>query len=257
MDAFLKAKEIIRESKSIVFFGGAGVSTASGIPDFRSPDGLYNTMKDAAHPPEYYFSREFYLEDPDGFADFTRTCYKSYQVKPSAAHEALAKLEKMGKLDCVITQNIDKLHQRAGSKKVLEIHGNMQDIYCPSCGYRMDTQEFMKARGRVPCPVCGDNMRADVCLYGEVPNQSTFRQAVSAIAKCDCLIVGGSSLVVYPAAGLLNYYRGHKLILINREVTPADSRADLVLHGDIAKILPDLIEGIGPSGEKKEDKDLS
>lgn len=244
MDPFLQAKEIIEESQSIVFFGGAGVSTASGIPDFRSPNGLYNQMKDAKYPPEYYFSHEFSVRDPDGFADFTRRCYESYQVEPSGAHIALAKLEEMGKLDCIITQNIDKLHQRAGSKRVLEVHGNMQDIYCPACGYRMNTEDFMKGKGKVLCPVCGDYMRADVCLYGEVPNQRVFRQAIEAIGACRTLIVGGSSLVVYPAAGLLNYYRGHELILINREPTSADSRADLVLHGNIAEILPDLISDL-------------
>lgn len=241
MAAFDQAREIIQASPSIVFFGGAGVSTASGIPDFRSPNGLYAQMRDAAHPPEYYFSHEFSMEDPDGFADFTRQCYASYQVPPSGAHLALAQLERAGKLKAIVTQNIDGLHQRAGSKTVYEVHGNMQDIYCPYCGYRMETEDFMSRKGRVPCPRCGHDLRAKVVLYGEMLDQTILQKAVRAISSCQTLIVGGSSLVVYPAAGLLNYYQGSQLLLINRDPTPADGRANVVLHGDIASLLPELI----------------
>lgn len=235
-------KAIIKESQNMVFFGGAGVSTASGIPDFRSPNGLYHQKTNRPYPPEYYFSHEFCMDDPDGFADFTRECYQSYQVPPSGAHLQLAKWEKEGKLSAVITQNIDGLHQRAGSRKVYEVHGNMHDIYCPHCGHQVPTEDFMAGKGRYPCPRCGHNVRAAVTLYGESLPQVAFSQAIEAIASCDTFIVGGTSLVVYPAAGLLNYYRGDRMILINREATPADSRADYVLHGDISEILPALAD---------------
>lgn len=246
-EAMQKAKAWVKTSSHIVFFGGAGVSTASGIPDFRSENGLYHTMK-RAHLPEYYFSHEFSVEDPDGFADFTRECILSYQVEPSGAHIALAHLEQQGKLEAVVTQNIDSLHQRAGSRRVLEIHGNMAHIYCPSCGHVMATDEFMAGKGRVLCPVCGDILRPDVVLYGEPLHEEVFLAAVEAIRRADTLIVGGTSLVVYPAAGLVNYYRGHQFILLNRDPTPADSRADIAIHGDIAEILPALVED-GEEGE--------
>ncbi len=237
---FNQVKDVIANSDNIVFFGGAGVSTASGIPDFRSPNGLYNMKSNRPYPPEYYFSHEFCVNDPDGFADFTRECWRSYQVKPSGAHIQLAKWEEEGKLRAVVTQNIDGLHQRAGSHNVYEVHGNMHDIYCPHCGTTVETEVFMKGKGRFPCPKCGHNMRAAVTLYGEMLPERTFTKAIEAIRACKTLIVGGSSLVVYPAAGLLNYYSGNELILINMEETAADSRADYVLHGDISKILPEL-----------------
>lgn len=240
-EAMKKAKAWIKESAHIVFFGGAGVSTASGIPDFRSENGLYHTMK-REHSPEYYFSHEFSVEDPDGFADFTRECIASYQVPPSGAHLALARLEQEGKLDAVVTQNIDSLHQRAGSKRVFEVHGNMARIYCPACGHHLPVEEFMAGKGRALCPICGEIMRPDVVLYGEPLNEDVFLGAIQAIAKADTLIVGGTSLVVYPAAGLLNYYRGHQFILLNRDPTPADSRANIAIHGNIAEILPALVE---------------
>ncbi len=242
-EALEQAKQWVQESDHLVFFGGAGVSTASGIPDFRSENGLYHTMKGMAHAPEYYFSHEFSVEDPDGFAEFTRACIRSYQVKPSGAHLALAKLEEQGHLAAVITQNIDGLHQRAGSRNVLEVHGNMSDIYCPTCGYRMSAEEFLKGEGRMVCPVCGKLMRPDVVLYGEGLNEQVFRKAMQAMDQADTVIVGGTSLVVYPAAGLLSDYRGHRLILINRDPTPADGEADLVIHGNIAEILPELVPG--------------
>ncbi|WP_066923050.1 NAD-dependent protein deacylase [Murdochiella massiliensis] len=240
-DAMKKAKAWVKDSSHIVFFGGAGVSTASGIPDFRSENGLYHTMK-REHSPEYYFSHEFSIEDPDGFADFTRECIASYQVPPSGAHLALARLEQEGKLDAVVTQNIDSLHQRAGSKRVFEVHGNMARIYCPACGHHLPVEEFMAGKGRALCPICGEIMRPDVVLYGEPLNEDVFLGAIQAIAKADTLIVGGTSLVVYPAAGLLNYYRGHQFILLNRDPTPADSRANIAIHGNIAEILPALVE---------------
>lgn len=239
-EALNRAREMIHQSKEMVFFGGAGVSTASGIPDFRSPNGLYHTMKDAKYAPEYYFSHEFSVEKPDEFADFVRTCLKSYEVEPSAAHVTLARWEARGLLSAVITQNIDSLHQKAGSARVYEVHGNMADIYCPACGYTMPTEEYLAHTGRVVCPVCGKLMRPRVVLYGEALDATVFGRAMQAIAHADTLIVGGTSLVVYPAAGLVDLYHGHQLILINREPTPADDRADVVLHGDIAEILPAL-----------------
>lgn len=239
---FQTVKEIVSKSQDMVFFGGAGVSTASGIPDFRSPNGLYHKKNNRPYPPEYYFSHEFSMEDPDGFADFTRECWRSYQVQPSGAHIQLAKWEKEGKLRAIVTQNIDGLHQRAGNKNVYEIHGNMHDIFCPHCGNVVKTEKFMEEKGRFPCKKCGHDMRAAVTLYGEMLPEIAFNKAIEAISSCQTLIVGGSSLVVYPAAGLLNYYKGKELILINMEQTPADSRADYVLHGDISKILPALGE---------------
>ncbi|MDD7593023.1 MAG: NAD-dependent protein deacylase [Peptoniphilaceae bacterium] len=239
-EAMQRAKEMIAHSRSLVFFGGAGVSTASGIPDFRSADGLYHTMKDAKYAPEYYFSHEFSVDKPDEFADFVRTCIRSYDVAPSGAHLTLARWEREGRLSAVITQNIDSLHQKAGSERVLEVHGNMSDIYCPQCGYTMPTEEYMQGTGRVICPVCGKLMRPRVILYGEALDPVVFNAAMHAVAQADTLIVGGTSLVVYPAAGLVDLYRGHQLILINRDPTPADSRADVVLQGNIAEILPAL-----------------
>ena len=233
-------RRIIHQAHHMVFFGGAGVSTASGIPDFRSPQGLYHQKNNRPYSPEYYFSHEFCCQDPDGFADFTRECWRSYQVEPSGAHLQLARWEAEGKLDCVVTQNIDGLHQRAGSHRVFEIHGNMRDIYCPHCGYEVDTETFMEGHGRFPCPRCGRPVRAAVTLYGEALPEEAFRQAMEAIAACDVLIVGGTSLVVYPAAGLIRYYQGHQLIMINQEPTVADGAADYLLHGDIAQLLPAL-----------------
>ena len=239
-EAMQQAREWVQNSSNIVFFGGAGVSTASGIPDFRSENGLYHTMK-REHSPEYYFSHEFSVEDPDGFADFARECIDSYQVEPSGAHLALAELERQGKLQAVITQNIDSLHQRAGSRRVYEVHGNMARILCPACGYQMPTDEFMQKKGHVACPKCGKTMRPDVVLYGEALPEDVFMGALRAISQAETLIVGGTSLVVYPAAGLIQYYRGHNFILINQEPTPADGQANIALHGNIAEILPALV----------------
>lgn len=235
------ARRWIKESHSLVFFGGAGVSTASGIPDFRSENGLYHTMQ-TTRPPEYYFSRTFLEEDPDGFADFMRKMLDSINVEPSGAHIALAQLEQEGHLSTIITQNIDNLHQRAGSKQVLEVHGNMTKIYCPHCGYTMPSEEYRHAgAGRVICPVCGKLMRPNITLYEEMLDQTVFRKAMEAVAAADTLIVGGTSLVVYPAAGLIDLYRGDRLLLVNQGATSADQRANLVLHGNIAEILPSLL----------------
>lgn len=241
--AIREAREIVKNSKELVFFGGAGVSTASGIPDFRSENGWYATHANDSVPAEYYFSHEFSLEDSDGFADFTRSCYRSYQVKPSGAHLALKVLEDRGILKAIVTQNIDGLHQKAGNHRIYELHGNMRDIYCPHCGRDYDRDRFMEQKGAVACPHCGTPVRADVVLYGESLDYSILDDSVQAISEADTLIVGGSSLVVYPAAGLLQYFRGNKLILINRDPTPADRRADVVIRDDISEVMP-MIAGM-------------
>lgn len=239
--ALEQAARAVKNSGNIVFFGGAGVSTASGIPDFRSPNGLYRMMKDAKYSPEYYMSHDYWLDSPADFTDFMRRMERMAQVAPNGAHKALAELEKKGKLQAVITQNIDSLHQKAGSRNVLELHGNTRDIYCPQCGEKGDYKAYMQGKGVFPCPRCGSPMRPDVTLYGEMLNEQTMDQALRAIREAEVLIVGGTSLVVYPAAGLIRYFHGHTLILINRDATSADKQADFVLHGDISEILPMLV----------------
>lgn len=234
-------KEIIKEAKYIVFFGGAGVSTASGIPDFRSATGLYNRQNDSGYTPEYMLSHNFLIDNPAGFSNYIRHNLVYPDAKPNAAHMALVTLEKRGQLDAIVTQNIDGLHQLAGNTCVLEIHGNLRDYYCSKCNQSYPMQEFMEKEGAVTCPECGGIIRPDVTLYGEQLPQETLYKAVEAIHKADVLIVGGTSLVVYPAAGLLQYYNGHKMILINREQTPSDNQADYVIHGDIARVLPEIV----------------
>lgn len=238
---FQQVRDILQESQSIVFFGGAGVSTASGIPDFRSATGLYNQKHDTRFSPEYMLSHEFFESDPGAFSDYVRKNLIYPDAQPNGAHRALAELEQQGRLLSVITQNIDGLHQRAGSKKVLEIHGNLTDYYCTACGRSVAESVFLEAQGVCHCAHCGGVVRPDVVLYGEMLNQRVFSEAIAAIERARTFIVGGSSLVVYPAAGLLRYYRGHELILLNAEPTQADARADYVLHGDISKLLPALI----------------
>lgn len=237
---FEKAKEIIKLSDNIVFFGGAGVSTASGVPDFRSENGIYS-QKRGGRSPEYYLSHDYYLDDPKGFSELIREMYGWSAVKPNEAHYALAKLEKEGKLKAVVTQNIDGLHQKAGSKAVYEIHGNLEDYYCGNCHVNAPKEDFLNADGVCRCKHCGGVVRPDVVLYGEGLNMDTYYKAIDAIQNADVFIVGGSSLVVYPAAGLLNYYHGKKLILINREETLADYKANYSIYGDISEILPALI----------------
>ncbi|MDY3051656.1 MAG: NAD-dependent protein deacylase [Ndongobacter sp.] len=236
-----QAKDIVQQSRNIVFFGGAGVSTASGIPDFRSATGLYNQAAHTQYSPEYMLSHEFLQLHPDEFSDYVRNHLIYPQAEPNGAHLALAALERRGTLRAVITQNIDGLHQKAGSRRVFELHGNLTDYYCTRCGTSVASERFFDATGVFRCPECGGTVRPDVVLYGEPLNGSVLEQAVEAIREADTFIVGGSSLVVYPAAGLLNYYRGNRLILINESVTPADRRADIVLHGDISAILPQLV----------------
>lgn len=236
MDDKIKTlQQWIDESRAIVFFGGAGVSTESGIPDFRSVDGLYNQKY--AWPPEQILSRTFFDAKPEEFYRFYRDKMLCLDARPNAAHKKLAELEAAGRLRSVVTQNIDGLHQLAGSKRVWELHGSVHRNYCTKCRafYGVD---FIQAGEGVPlCPVCGGVVKPDVVLYEEGLDQDTVEGAVRAIAGADVLIVGGTSLVVYPAAGLINYYRGNRLVLINRDPTPCDGQADLVIHDSIGKVL--------------------
>ncbi len=233
MEGILRLKQWIKESDNIVFFGGAGVSTESGIPDFRSQDGLYNQQYD--YPPETIISHSFYKKNPEEFYRFYKNKMLFPDCKPNDAHRALAKLEEQGKLKAVITQNIDGLHQAAGSKEVLELHGSVHRNYCTRCGKFYSLEDVVKADG-VPRCDCGGIIKPDVVLYEEGLDTDIIRKAVYYISHADVLIIGGTSLTVYPAAGLIDYYKGNKLVLINKSVTPMDSRADLVISGKIGEI---------------------
>ncbi len=232
-DAVAKLQELIDGSENIVFFGGAGVSTESGIPDFRSVDGLYHQKYD--YPPETILSHTFYVSKPKEFFKFYRDKMVALDAKPNKAHLALAKLEEIGKLKAVVTQNIDGLHQVAGSKKVLELHGSVLRNYCEKCHQFYDIKAVIESEG-VPTCACGGRIKPDVVLYEEGLDQRTLQEAVKAISEADMLIIGGTSLAVYPAAGLIDYYQGHKLVLINKTPTPRDSMADLVVTGSIGEI---------------------
>ena len=229
-----KLKEWIDQSSNIVFFGGAGVSTESGIPDFRSVDGLYNQKY--TYPPEMIISHSFYVKNPEEFYRFYKDRMIFSEAEPNGAHKALAKLEQEGKLNAVITQNIDGLHQAAGSREVLELHGSIHRNYCTRCGEFYDLDYVKKSEG-VPRCACGGIIKPDVVLYEEGLDQRLLQKAVAYIARADVLIVGGTSLVVYPAAGLIDYYRGNKLVLINRSATSRDSQADLVINDSIGQVL--------------------
>ncbi len=229
-------KQWLSESENIVFFGGAGVSTESKIPDFRSTDGLYNQQY--AYPPETILSHTFYMRRPEEFYRFYRNKMLFPDAEPNRAHKALAKLEQEGRLRAVITQNIDGLHQKAGSREVLELHGSVLRNYCTKCGKFYGLEAVLESEG-VPRCTCGGVIKPDVVLYEEGLDQHTLQKAVYYISNADVLIIGGTSLTVYPAAGLSDYYGGKKLVLINKSVTPMDSRADLVISGPIGEILGD------------------
>ena len=230
-------RQWIRESKSAAFFGGAGVSTESGIPDFRSVDGLYSQKFD--YPPEQIISHSFYLRKPEYFFRFYREKMLPLGFEPNVTHKVLARLEQEGHLAAVVTQNIDGLHQKAGSRNVFELHGSVLRNYCVKCHKFYPAETVRDARG-VPLCDCGGIIKPDVVLYEEALDDSTVAGAVSAIRHADLLIVGGTSLTVYPAAGLLQYYRGHRLVLINRDATPYDDYADLVFHESLGKIFSQL-----------------
>ena len=230
-------KKWIDESNRIVFFGGAGVSTESGIPDFRSVDGLYSEVFD--YPPETIISHTFFARKPDYFFRFYREKMLPLGFEPNITHKVLSKWEEQGKLSAVVTQNIDGLHQKAGSKKVYELHGSVLRNYCQRCG-KFHSAEFVKNSDGVPQCACGGTVKPDVVLYEESLDQDTIEKSVMAIHRADLLIVAGTSLTVYPAAGLINYYRGNRLVLINRDATPYDSQADLVFHESLGDIFSSL-----------------
>ena len=232
-----KLQKMIDESKRIVFFGGAGVSTESGIPDFRSVDGLYNQKYD--YPPETILSHTFYIKKPDEFFRFYRDKMLFTDAKPNAAHIALAKLEEAGKLTAVVTQNIDGLHQSAGSKKVYELHGSVLRNYCEKCHKFHDIDAILNSTG-VPTCECGGRIKPDVVLYEEGLDQNSLSGAVRAISEADMLIIGGTSLAVYPAAGLIDYYRGNKLVLINKTPTARDTMANLVITDSIGEVFSQI-----------------
>ena len=229
---------MIKESNNIVFFGGAGVSTESGIPDFRSVDGLYNQKY--KFRPETILSHTFYVNNKDEFYRFYRDKMLCLDAAPNAAHLKLAELERAGKLKAVITQNIDGLHQKAGSKNVLELHGSVHRNYCEQCRKFFDAA-YMKAAAGIPvCDVCGGPIKPDVVLYEESLDDGVIAATVRYIREADMLIIGGTSLVVYPAAGLVHYYQGRKLVLINKGATDMDGTADLVLHEPIGEVFRNI-----------------
>lgn len=230
-------QRMIDDSRNIVFFGGAGVSTESGIPDFRSVDGIYHQKYD--YPPETILSHTFYVRKSEEFFRFYRDKMLCLDAKPNAAHIVLAKLEQCGKLKAVVTQNIDGLHQAAGSRKVLELHGSVLRNFCEECGASYDA-EFILHSSNIPTCTCGGRVKPDVVLYEESLNQAILQEAVRAISEADMLIIGGTSLAVYPAAGLIDYYQGNKLVLINKSATMKDTQADLVISGSIGEVFSKL-----------------
>ncbi len=233
--AYEALQQMVDESSAIVFFGGAGVSTESGIPDFRSVDGLYHQKY--AYPPEEMLSHTFYVRRPEEFFRFYRDKLLPLDAKPNKAHRKLAEWEAQGKLLAVVTQNIDGLHQAAGSKRVYELHGSVHRNYCESCGKFYPPEYIRDAKETVPRCSCGGRIKPDVVLYEEGLDNDVVQGAVNAIRKADLLIVAGTSLTVYPAAGLVQYFRGKHLVLINRDPTPMDSSCDLVLHEKVGEVL--------------------
>ena len=243
-EKIVQLSEIIRKSNNIVFFGGAGVSTSSGIPDFRSSVGIYSKKLNRNFTPEQAVSHTFFMKYPEEFFDFYKENLVYLDAKPSGCHNALAKLEEMGKLKAVITQNIDNLHQEAGSKKVYELHGSIHRNYCTKCHWFYDAEYIINYKGIPVCEKCGGIVKPDVVLYEEGLDDEIISGAIKAISNADTLIIGGTSLVVYPAAGLIDYFRGEKLILINKSVTSADHKADLVINDDIAKVMKEAVDMI-------------
>ncbi len=227
-------KNLVEESDNIVFFGGAGVSTESGIPDFRSPDGLYNQKYQ--YPPEAIISHTFYVRMPEEFFRFYRDRMIYPDARPSVTHLKLAELEAAGKLKGIVTQNIDGLHQMAGSSCVVELHGSVLRNYCERCGKFYGLEAVTESKSLVPVCECGGRIKPDVVLYEESLKDDDIERAVDLISEADVLIVGGTSLGVYPAAGLINYYRGRKLVLINKSVTPFDGRANLLIHAPLGEV---------------------
>lgn len=239
MEKIEQLQNMIDNAKRIVFFGGAGVSTESGIPDFRSVDGLYSQKYD--YPPETILSHSFFLDRPEEFYRFYHDKMIYREARPNAAHQKLAELERAGRLTAVVTQNIDNLHQMAGSDNVLELHGSIFRNYCASCGKFFDLDYVADCSGVPHCDKCGGVVKPDVVLYEESLDSDTLNKAVAAISAADVLIVGGTSLNVYPAAGLINYYSGDKLILINKSATPYDRYANLIINEKIGEVFSKII----------------
>lgn len=237
-DEISKLVDIIKESNNIVFFGGAGVSTESGIPDFRSKDGLYNQKY--SKDPEYMLSKNCFYNEPEEFYKFYFDKMIFKNIEPNDCHKALKKLEELGKLQAIITQNIDGLHQKAGSTNVIELHGNVNQLKCLNCDKEYELNSIKHES--VPKCNCGGVLKPEVVLYGEQLNNEDLNKAIYYINNCDTLIVGGTSLVVYPAAGLLNYFMGYNLILINKEKTPFDVQANLVIHEPIGKVFKKVMK---------------
>ena len=237
MDQIQKLRQWVRESSRIVAFTGAGVSTESGIPDFRSVDGLYNQKFE--YPPETIISHSFYVRRPEYFFRFYREKMLPLGFEPNITHRTLAKWEQEGRLSAVVTQNIDGLHQKAGSKRVYELHGSVLRNYCTHCG-KFHSAEFIRDSGGIPRCTCGGIVKPDVVLYEEGLDSTVIEKSIRAILDADMLIVAGTSLTVYPAAGFLNYYRGNRLVLINRDETPYDGKADLVIHDSLGNVLSQL-----------------
>lgn len=241
-DKIRQLKEIIAESSNIVFFGGAGVSTESGIPDFRSASGLYNQKLDRNVSPEELISHTFYVKYPEYFFEFYKDKLVYPDAEPNDCHKALAELEKQGKVKAVVTQNIDGLHQKAGSQVVYELHGSTLRNYCESCHSFYDEKFVLAADGVPTCPKCGGRIKPDVVLYEEGLDDNVVEGAIDAIAHADTLIIGGTTLIVYPAAGLIHYFRGKHLVLINKSSTSADSMADLVINDNIGEVFKAVME---------------
>ena len=239
MEAAEKLQKIIDAHDNLVFFGGAGVSTESGIPDFRSVDGLYHQHYE--YPPEQVVSHSFFMQYPEVFYEFYKDKMMALEAKPNPAHRKLAELERAGKLKAVITQNIDGLHQKAGSRKVLELHGSVHRNYCMKCHQFYDAWYIKNAPGVPRCETCGGMIKPDVVLYEESLDQNVLQESVLAISRAQVLIVGGTSLVVYPAAGLLRYFHGGALVVINEGATSADRNADLLIQGSIRQLLGQIV----------------
>lgn len=234
-------KSIIKNSNNIVFFGGAGVSTESGIPDFRSPDGLYKNSNNINHSPEYMLSHTCFVRDTEDFFDFYKSKMIYLDARPNLGHKALSELERRGKLKAIITQNIDGLHQMAGSKNVLELHGSIYRNYCVKCKKTFDIDYIIESQ-RIPgCDQCGGVVRPEVVLYEEGLDMTVVNKAIDYIANADVLIVGGTSLAVYPAAGLIDYYNSDKLVLINKSKTQYDNKAFMTFNENIGSVLNEII----------------
>ena len=236
-DKLEKLQNIIDNSTNLVFFGGAGVSTESGIPDFRSQDGLYNQKY--AYPPETILSHDFFMEKTEEFYNFYRDKMLALDAQPNAAHKWLAKLEEKGRLSAVVTQNIDGLHYLAGSRRVYELHGTVHTNRCMRCGKFYTAEDILNSTGIAKCD-CGGIIKPKVVLYDEDLNMDIYNRAINAISIADTMIVAGTSLTVFPAAGLVRYFQGTNLVLINRDITPLDSQADLVIHGSVGQVLSQI-----------------